>query len=163
MTDLNLIYLIIILLTIFSFCFYTVDLMHKKKLIKEIHYKWNSLFNIRIWHNWLKLGFLVVYIFWAFYQILSEPKKANNFTPLVFLALFFSFYPTWHVFIGSQGMIIRRKLILWEMLKDWKITKKGWFKYLKIRYESAPNKERIKKIPVPDKEKIENILRDILK
>ncbi len=161
MTDLYLIYSIIILIGIFFFSFYTIELMHKKRLIKEIHYKWNSLFDIRIWLNWLKLGFLVAYSFWAIYLILSEPKRANDFTPLVLLALFFCFYPTWFVFIGSRGMIIRRKLILWETVKDWKIIKKGWLKYLEIRYESAPNKEKIKKLPIPDERKIENILRNI--
>lgn len=163
MTDLYLIYLIIISVGIFLFGFYTIDLVHKKKVIKEIQYKWNSLFNIRIWHNWLKLGFIIAYTFWAFYQILPEPKRANDFTSLVFLGFFFCFYPTWHVWIGSKGMIIGRKLIRWEMVKDWKIIKKGGLKYLEIRYELAPNKERIKKLPVPDEEEIKNILRNILK
>ncbi len=104
--------------------------MHKKKLVKKIYYKWNSLFHIRMWHNWLKLGFLIAYTSWTFYLIFPEPKKTNDFTPLVILTFFFCFYPTWHVLIGSKGMIIGRKLILWETVKDWKIIKKVGLKYL---------------------------------
>lgn len=129
------------------------ELKQKKKLIGTIRYRWSPNFNIEFPLNWLKWIMVLCYLIWSFYLILRGPKDSTDFTPFTMFFLFLSFYPTWHVFVGSEGIVIERKVILWKMVTERKIIEKGRIKYLEIRwvYPSEPAKIRSKRIPIPSK------------
>jgi len=161
--DLIIFYIFLTILGILFFIFNLIEIKSLRRDIGKISLKWSYNFNFYSILGLRNSALLIIYLSYSIYKIIKGFQKLSSFKYIFFLILFFSFYPKWHVWVGSKGMIIGRQVILWEMLKDWKITKKGWFKYLEIKYESAYEKLKVRKLSIPNEKAIEDILKKVLK
>ncbi len=154
---------LIVFLGIVFFIFNFYHLREKKRLIGVIYCRWSPRFNIEFPWNWVVWVIILSYLGWTFYLIiLKGPENPFDLGPLTIIFLGLSFYPTWHVFVGSEGIIIEMKIVLWKMVKEWNFIEKGRTKYLEIKwaYEGAPEKIRSTRIPVPSKNL--KIVKDLL-
>lgn len=138
-------------------------LKNRENIIGKIHYRWCSKFNLSLPFSWLNWTIFVGYIIFSLFYIVKAPQNPKNYTPIFFLLIVLSFSPDWQVVVGSKGIAMGRKVVLWEMLKGWEITKKGKFLYLEIEwaYEKDPKKIYKEKLPVPSDAR--GIIEDVIK
>lgn len=150
------IFTIYIIMGLISFIIYFFNL-HKfnlrKKIIGNVYGEWSNKLNLNVQKNWLNWGIIIAYLSWSLYLIVSEPHKNNDYTSLFFLFIVLSFYPAWKIVIGSKGIILGTKVLLWEESVERKIIDKGKFKYLELKWttDSAPLDIKTKRVPIPSK------------
>jgi len=124
---LSLMFIFMAIFGIWSFLVNYKDLKHRENLIGKIHYRWNSKFNLNIPYGWLSWTVFIAYIILSALLILIEPKNPKRYTSIFFLLIVLSFYPDWQVVVGSKGITIGRKVVLWDMVKEWRFYKKPDF------------------------------------
>jgi|GEM_PF-3398718 len=160
---LSLIFLFMTIFGIWSFSINYKDLKNRENLLGKIHYRWNSKFKLTLPFNWVIWTIFIVYIILSALSIFIEQRDSKYFS-IFFLLIVLSFYPDWQVVVGSKGITIGRKVVLWEMVKEWRIYKEGNFVWMEINwvYENSPTKINKKRIPIPPeaREIIENTMRE---
>ncbi|MEO0294313.1 MAG: hypothetical protein ABIN61_08870 [candidate division WOR-3 bacterium] len=147
-------FLLFFLMTIFgiwSFVSNYKELKNRENLIGKVHYRWCSKFHLNLPFSWLNWIIIIFYIALTLFLIFKNPQNLKNYTLVVFFLVVLSFAPDWQVVVGSKGISIGRKVILWEMIKQLEFTIKGRFLYLEINwaYEKESSKINKKKIPIP--------------
>lgn len=151
-----------VLIGFFLFLFNFSVLKANKNVVGTIYHRWSSKFNLEFPLSWLRWAAIIAYLIWSLYRIINEPHRSSNYTNLFLLVIILGFYPTWHTIVGSKGIILGTKVVLWKIVKEWKIIEKGRFKYLEMKwsYESAPSDIKTKRILIPSKffRSIENII-----
>ncbi|MBS3819491.1 hypothetical protein KGY73_08325 [bacterium] len=140
------IYGFLLVLSLINYLLILRRLRAKKEVIGNIRSKWSSRFNLEFPLNWAVWGFVVLYLAGSLYFIATLPYQNNDWTLLVILFLFLSFYPKWNVYVGTKGILWGTRMYLWEKVEKSSVVEKGKYTYLILKYPS-----REKRIPVPSK------------
>ena len=137
-----------------NYFFNLYRLKAKKKLIGKTLLKWSSRFNLKISMNWVNWFIIIVYLSGSFYLITSESHQDKDYFLLVVFVIILSFYPRWHIIIGSKGIILGMKTILWSNQVEREIIDQGKFRYLELKWasDSKPAVIKTKRIQIPLKD-----------
>lgn len=145
------IYIVIVILGIFIYLYNLVILNRNKKRIGEVYGKWSLTFNLKNRINWIIWAIVIAYLILSIYFIFSKPHKDNDFVFLVLFIIFLSFYPTWNIRVGSEGIILGSTMIPNERLVEKRIIDKRKSKYLFLKWtpDSTSPRTKTTKILIP--------------